>query len=362
MTISEEGKTLTMRAPDNWHAHFRQGQLLQYLVKVFIDSGWRHRVVAEPNTLPPKLTGVLAMEYALEISHYAKGIEGGKKFQPIATIQLTEETTREMIYDAFLLGVRVIKVYPRYVTTHSANGVVDYTKIYPALSYAEQLDMVVQFHPEHPSYDVMGRRKESEFRKILIDIVRKFPLLKVSVEHVSSADMVQWVKDQSDAVGASITIHHLYVTSDDLNGYSERSGGLICVHDGGFKPGAKDPEDRTAVQNAAFSGDKKFWYGGDDAAHLKSKKECARASCGAWNTIPALPMLISLFEKHGFLSNLERFISENGARFYSLPLNKEKVSFVRESWKVPMECEVPGLNDSIVPFFAGEEMEWKLLT
>ena len=350
-----------MRAPDNWHVHFRQDALKDYLVPIFISSGWRHRIMAEPNTIPPKLTGKLAVEYGEDIRQRARQFPGGQTFEPVVTIQITEETTPDIVKESFMLGVRVVKVYPRYVTTHSHNGVVDYFKIYPALAVAEELSMIVQFHAEHPSYDFIGRLKESAFRKILDDIRHVFPDLRISVEHVSSQDMVLWVLDQPENTGAGITVQHLYVTSDDLAGYSERSGGLICVHDGGFKPGAKDPSDRNAVRGVALSGNPKFWYAGDDAAHLRKKKECFRAMCGVWNTIPALSLLISFFEKNAKLEKIEPFLSEFGARFYGFEPNKETATFIREEWTVPMECHVPDLNDSIVPFFAGEKMEWRFL-
>ncbi len=365
MQIVRDGKgdptLIRMRLPDNWHVHFRQGLLLVFLVTFFIKYGWRMRLVAMPNTQPANLTGKMAREYADEIERVAHGIPGGEKMVAVATMQITEATTGNMIRDAFANRVRVFKVYPRYVTTHSENGVVDYTLIYPALAVVEALGGVAEFHSEHPSYSIIGRLKEEMFIFILDDIRQHFPKLRISVEHVSSKVMIQWVKVQPDNVGASLAIQHMTVTSDDLNGYSQRSGGLLCVHDGGFKPGAKDPEDREAIIDAATSGNPKFWYGGDDAAHLKSKKECARPACGAWNTIAALSMLISLFIKRGCLERLEAFLSEFGARFYGYPINEETLSVARVEWVVPKEVPVPELNDSIVPFYAGETMDWEVV-
>jgi dihydroorotase len=362
MIISPDGKEITMRTSDNWHAHLRQGELLEFLVPVFIDNGWRGRVLAEPNTVPPLLTGEDATAYGREIEKWAKWWTDGrgiKPFEPVVTIQVTESTTPEMVRHASELGVRVAKVYPRYVTTHSENGVSDYHKIYPALGAAEESGMIVQFHPEHPSYNVEGRFKESAFRTILDKIVAQFPGLKISVEHVSSRLMVEWVKKQGENVGASVTIHHIYQTSDDFTGYSQRSGGLVSVHDGAFKPCAKDRDDRQAIQNVTLEGNPKFWSGNDDAAHVKSKKHCG--ACGAWNTIPALSMTLSFFERNKALEKAEAFLSEYGARFYGYPLNEGVVTFRREEWQVPDEVMVPSLNDSIVPFYAGETMQWKLV-
>jgi dihydroorotase len=196
----------------------------------------------------------------------------------------------------------------------------------------------------------------------LDDIRVKYPMLKISVEHVSSADMVSWVLDQPAHVGAGITVHHLYVTADDLNGYSKRSGGLICVDDGGFKPGAKDPLDRCAVQWAALSGNPKFWYGGDNAAHPGRKKHCTRGMCGAFNAIPALSLVLSLFEKSGKIEGAEKFLAESGALFYGYELNQGTATFVREEWVVAEEYPVSGLDDVLISFYAKEKMEWRYIS
>src|SRR3989344_6795837 len=122
MRISKNRNMITMRVPDNWHAHFRQGNLLEFLVVTFIKYGWRGRIVAEPNTQPPKLTGGVALAYGELIRDFARNESGGHIFEPVVTIQITEQTTPEIIRKAYALGVRVCKVYPRYVTTHSENG------------------------------------------------------------------------------------------------------------------------------------------------------------------------------------------------------------------------------------------------
>lgn len=361
MFIAQDRNSFTMRAPDNWHVHPRQGILMDYLIAIFIMWGWRHRIVAEPNTIPPKLTGAEAIEYGEAIRRCARQIPGGQTLEPVVTIQITEETTPQTVREAFAMGVRVFKVYPRYVTTHSENGVVDYFKIYPALAVIEELGGIVQFHAEHPSYDVMGRLKESAFREILDGIRRTFPRLKISIEHVSSEDMILWVLDQPENVGAGIAVQYLYLTSDDLAGYSKRSGGLVCPHLGAVKPGAKDPSDREAVRKAALSGNRKFWIADDDAWHLRSKKECAQDACGLGNTIASLSLLISFYESHDKLPAVEPILSEFGALFYGYPLNEGTATFVREEWVVPEEIPIPELNDSLVPWFAREKMGWKFV-
>lgn len=360
MMVNMKQGIITMRAPDNWHVHFREGLLMEFLIPIFIYNGWQHRLVAEPNLKDPILTGEHAIRYGMEIEKIAHKVTGGKNFRVVVTIQITETTTAETIRDAWARGVRVCKVYPRYVTTNSEHGVVDYTLIYPALAECEKVGMIVQFHPEHPSYDVIGRLKEHAFIAILSDIRLHFPKLKISVEHVSSKVMIDWVLAQDEYVGAGLTIQHMLLTSDDLTGYSKMSKGKICVHYG-YKPLAKDPIDREAVISAATSGNPKFWYGGDDAAHLKSAKHSGEAPCGAWNTEAAIPLMIGLFISRGCLGRLEAFLSEYGARFYGYDLNKETITFERKSRKIPAEVAVPALNDSIVPFWYEQDVDWCLM-
>ena len=145
--------------------------------------------------------------------------------------------------------------------------------------------------------------------------------------------------------------------AQDVLGYSAASGGLMRVHCG-CKPQPKRRDDRDALRNAAFSGEPRFFYGGDDAAHLKRNKEAAASACGVWNTAAALPLLVALFEQHGRLDGLEPFVSEFGAAFYGYPLNSETVSLVRETWTMPHE--VPALDDAIVPMWAGEPLAWRV--
>lgn len=191
MNISSDGKTITMRAPDNWHAHFRQGVLIAFLVSFFIRFGWRRRILAMPNTTPPKLTGPEALDYAEQIKSIGRQMPNGGSFEPIAVIQITEQTTPEMIREAIRLGVRVGKVYPYFVTTNSENGVKDYKKIYPALAVAEELGMVVCFHGEDPDFEVEGLDKEAAFLVILDEIVCNFSRLKIVLEHITTAAAVK---------------------------------------------------------------------------------------------------------------------------------------------------------------------------
>ncbi len=348
--------------PDNWHCHFRQGPMMMWMVKMLNENGWCGRVLSMPNTNPPILNGEEAMTYFREISTESFRYEGNT-LTMVPTIQITEQTTPQMIKSAWRRGIRVAKVYPRYVTTNSENGVVDYTKIYPALSPMEDLSMVACFHPEHPSYSVEGLLKEAAFTEVLDKIRMVFPRLRVVVEHVTTGAMARWVYCQPvGLVGATITSHHLFITMDDVLGYSEASGGKMNVHNG-CKPQAKWREDRDFLVKTALSGDPHFFYGGDDAPHLEGDKHSG--SCGVFNTTVALPLLIELFVNEGKLLELEQFLSVNGARFYGYKVLDRVVSktltFICSPWQVPSRYPVPNTNGAVVPFMAEKTMKWKLV-
>lgn len=343
--------------PDNWHCHLRQDAMLPWMVQMLHESGFRGRVLAMPNTQPPILTGEEAMEYFERICGYTNNLTNS--FSPVMTIQVTESTSPATIREAWNRSVRVGKVYPRYVTTNSENGVVDYKKIYNALSEAQNLGMIVCFHPEHPSYEVEGLLKEDSFIEILKDIRLVFPRLKIVVEHVTTAAMAIWVYCQPvSVVAATITPHHAFITLDDVLGYSESSGGKMCIHNG-CKPQAKWRADRDFLVRTILEGDHHFFYGGDDAPHLKENKY--GGACGVFNTPVSLPLLIQLAVENDSLEQLQKFLSVNGATFYGYPIADEHITFVREDWQVPAEYEVPGTGSSVVPFMAGKTMNWKLV-
>jgi dihydroorotase len=348
-------------ACSNLHTHWRNGPMASWMVDMLIGNGFRGVVLGMPNTKPdPLLEGDDAIAYFqrdIEPALLRHPVE--KRFTPILTIQITEQTTPAMIQRACELGIRAAKVYPRWVTTHSENGVLDYEKIFPALMEAERRKMIVCFHAEDPSFNVPGRKKESNFILILKMVRRECPKLKIVVEHISSHEMVKWVwKEDTEYVAATIAVQYLAFTSDDVLGYSESSKGLIQVHNG-CKPQYKDPEDREAVQEAALSGDPRFFYGGDDAAHFESAKH--DGACGTFSTPVAIPWLISWFKQRGAYPKLNSFLAHYGPDYYGFARPQGKLIFQKKTWKVPPKYPVPGTNQSVVSLFAGEEMGYQLM-
>ncbi len=360
MQISADGNQITMRLPDNWHFHFRQGELLAFLVPICLQYGWRARLVAEPNTDPAKTNGHMTIAYKVEIETEAKKHPRSEKFEVIPALQITEHTTKEDIYLFHQLGGRVAKVYPLNVTTNSANGVYDYIKIYPALAACEALGIRVQFHAQHPSYDVEGWYKEIRFLELIAEkILNHFLGLRISIEHIQSALGVQWVESHSPRVVAGVTIQHMVQTIDDVIGYSEASGGKGCAHNM-YKPHAMLLADQAEIIRVILAGNPKFFYAGDDAWHFAKNKHCAKIACGAANTLATLAKLTKLFKKHNALHLLEPFTSEYGANFYGFPLNEGTLTILRNNWTIDKELAVPGTNEIVIPWCAGDKEEWQV--
>jgi dihydroorotase len=345
--------------PDNWHCHLRQRVMLVWMVKMSIESGFRGRVLDMPNKKPDPILEYEGVERYCRETQIALSLhKPEKRFTLVSTIQLTEQTTGVALRRAAQRGVRVVKSYPRFVTTNSELGIENYANLHPKFEVMEECGIVWSSHCEHPSYEVEGLHKEARFIEILECVRKRFPRLKIMVEHATTEIMLQWVLSQDPRyVRATLTAHHPFLTLDDVLGYSRRSKGLMCMHHG-CKPQPKHRSDTVAIQAAITSGDPHFVYGGDDAAHLKQDKYLG--ACGVFNTTVALPLLIQLFEERGALCHLDNFLSQYGAEFYGFERNEGKLTFVKEPWTVPDEYPVPGTGDSVVPFLAGTEMLWKL--
>lgn len=358
--IDHGNSTVTIVRPDNWHAHYRRGLVLKMMVDLFMRCGWG-RVLAMPNI--PILDADQMVGYRDEIMGAITGDVtkrlGNDEFQPVMTIQITPQTTPKMVFAAKKSGAIAGKVYPRYVTTNSEHGVVNYPDIYPALEAMQECGMVAQFHPEHPSNDIEGVYKEPQFWSILWDIIHKFPDLKISAEHLTTGYSVEQVLKAPDNVCASITVHHLALTLDDVIGYNHPEGKNGLRPDNYCKPIAKMKRDRNALIEAATSGNPKFFYGGDDAPHTEENKYSACGCAGVFNTRVALPALVQLFEQAGKLMKLENFTSQFGADFYGFPPNEGTVTLVKKDWVVP-ESERPGHLKPVPNWLGGETLRWKL--
>jgi len=335
-------QTLTIRRPDDWHLHLRDGEMLKrvapYTARQFA------RAIVMPNLVPPITTAEAAEAYRERIVAAA-----GAEFTPLMTCYLTNQTDPEELASGFDGRVWVAaKLYPAGATTNSASGVTDIRNIYPALERMQAIGMVFCVHGEvtDPEVDLFDR--EAVFiERVLEPLSRDFPELKIVLEHVTTAEAVQFVEGSGANIGATVTPQHLIINRNAIF-----AGGLrphaYCL------PVAKREKHRLAVRKAATSGSAKFFLGTDSAPHAREAKESACGCAGIFNAPFALEAYATVFEEEGALDRFEAFASVNGPSFYGLPLNEGSVTLERAEVTVPEEI------DGLVPFLAGETLRWRL--
>jgi dihydroorotase len=340
-------QTLTIRRPDDWHVHLRDGEMLRavapYTARQFA------RAIVMPNLVPPITTVEAAAAYRARIVAAA-----GVGFTPLMTCYLTDETSPDELARGFQDGVWIAaKLYPAGATTNSASGVTDARNITAALERMQKIGMVLCIHGEVTDPDVDVFDREAVFiERTLEPLTRDFPQLKIVLEHITTAEAAQFVESAGPQVAATVTPQHLIINRNAIF-----AGGLrphaYCL------PVAKREKHRLAVRKAATSGSPKFFLGTDSAPHAVHAKESACGCAGIFNAPFALESYATVFEQEGTLEKLEAFASENGPRFYGLPLNDGTVTLERAEMRVPERIESDGID--LVPFHAGETLHWKLL-
>ncbi|NKB56956.1 MAG: dihydroorotase [Alphaproteobacteria bacterium] len=338
---------LTIREPDDWHLHLRDDAMLALATD--ITARQFARAIVMPNLVPPVTTVAAAEAYRDRI---LGALPQGRRFTPLMTAYLTDEIDADEIGTGFERGVfAACKLYPAGATTNSAAGVTDVRKIRPVLERMQTIGMPLLVHGEVASSDIDIFDREAVFLEtVLAPMLRDFPALKVVLEHITTADSVQFIQAAGPTLAATITPHHLRI---DRNALFE--GGLrphaYCL------PVAKRRHHRTALRQAAVSGDPKFFLGTDSAPHLKQDKESACGCAGIFSAPAALESYALTFDEEGALDRLEAFASEFGPRFYGLPLNEGTISLHREAHTLP-ETITRG-DVSVVPFHAGETLAWR---
>jgi dihydroorotase len=337
---------IEIRRPDDFHVHLRQGELLDAVLPLTARDFARGLVM--PNTTPPICTADDAERYRKEILSTDK-----TGFKPLMTIKITERTTPDMVWRAADAGVIAGKLYPRGVTTNSQDGVEDFDKLRPALTAISSTGMVLCIHGEMPGEFCLDR-EDKFITEVLPAIVSDFPDLRVVLEHVSTEVGIEWVLEHQARVrvtrlAATITAHHLLLTLDDV------VGDLLSPHHF-CKPLAKRPADRSALVRAATSGNEAFFFGSDSAPHLRSAKECAEGCAGVFTAPVALSTLAEVFDEAQSLHQLEKFTSINGAKFYGLAPNTERLTLSRRPFAVPDSYS------GIIPFRAGRTLSWSVLS
>jgi dihydroorotase len=341
---------LTLKRPDDWHLHLRDGAAM---ASVLGDSARRFgRAIVMPNLKPAVRTTQQALHYRERI---LAALPEGAAFEPLMTLYLTEDTPPEEIARAKLSGrVFGVKLYPAGATTHSDEGVTRISRCFHTLEKMEQMGLPLLVHGEStdPAIDVFDREK-AFLEEVLGPMLERFPELKVVLEHITTRDAAQYVEVTGPNVAATITAHHLLMNRNALF-----LGGIRPHHY--CLPVLKREEHREALVEAATSGNPKFFLGTDSAPHSRQAKEMACGCAGIYTAHAAIELYAIAFEEAGALDKLEGFSSEFGAQFYGLPPNRDTITLVREDWKVPET--LPFGAEQVVPLRAGEILPWKLST
>lgn len=311
--------SLTLRRPDDWHLHLRDGAMLEGV----IGDTSRHfaRAIIMPNLVPPVVTTTDAAYYRDRI---LAAIPKGDRFHPLMTLYLTEHTDADDVEAGKESGlITAVKLYPAGATTNSHGGVRDMDKAMPVLERMAKIGLPLCVHGEvtTPEVDIFDR--EAVFIETVLEPLRKrLPELKVTMEHVTTKDGVDYILGADRNLAGTITTHHLIINRN-----------AILV--GGIKPHyyclpvAKREEHRLALRAAATSGDARFFLGTDSAPHIDPLKECACGCAGVYTSINTMSCLAHVFEQEGALEKLEAFTSLNGPAWYGLPFNEETITLVR---------------------------------
>lgn len=339
---------VTLQTPDDWHLHFRDGDMLRETVPA--TARCFQRAIVMPNLVPPVTTASMALAYQSRIE---QARPEGSTFQPLMTLFLTNQTSRQDILEAKAAGIVAAKLYPAGATTNSDAAVDGIEALYPVFETMVECGMLLLIHGEvtESHVDIFDREK-AFIDRYLSQIVSRFTSLKVVFEHITTGDAVEFVNSSSMNVAATITPQHLLLNRNDL-----LVGGVrphnYCL------PVLKRSTHQAALRAAVASGSSKFFLGTDSAPHEKHRKENACGCAGCYSAWSALELYAHVFEELGVLDKLEGFASHHGADFYGLPRNTGSVTLVKESWIVPEEITLPDGNP-IVPFFAGQTVNWKL--
>ena len=339
--------TLTIRRPDDWHVHLRDGDILKgvlpYTARQFA------RAIVMPNLAPPVSTVAAGADYRARI---LAALPAGMDFTPLMVAYLTDHIDPDELARGHEQGVfTAAKLYPAHATTGSAHGVTDVAHIRPALERMAQIGMPLLVHGEVTDAEVDVFDREAVFiERTLAPLVRDLPDLKVVFEHITTEEAAQFVLDGGPNVAATITPQHLHINRNAM-----LVGGIrphaYCL------PVAKREKHRLALRKVATSGSPKFFLGTDTAPHAKHLKEAACGCAGIFNAPYALESYAQVFEEEGALDRFEAFASLNGPAFYGLPVNDGTVMLVRGEVQVPDLIDANGT--AIVPFHAGEVLCWR---
>lgn len=347
-------RTITLRRPDDWHLHLRDGEemrsVLGHTARVF------GRALIMPNLKPPVRQTCDALSYRRRILQALEATPKHRYFNPLMTIYLTDDTSiTDIVIAAASEYILAAKLYPANATTNSAAGVTDIEGLDPVFGAMAKNGLVLSIHAE-TLIDAQGKEvdifdREASFIKTLDSIIERHPDLRIVVEHVTTRKMVEFVQAAGPNVAATITAHHLLFNRNALF-----KGGIRPHHY--CLPVLKREEDRQALLAAATSGSPGFFLGTDSAPHARDTKEAACGCAGCYTAHAALPLYAEAFDTAGALNRLKGFASHFGADFYRLPRNTGTVTLIQEPWTTPETF--PYGEKTLVPLRAGEKVLWQI--
>jgi len=342
---------LTIRRPDDWHLHLRDGEML----KSVLPETARHfaRAIIMPNLIPPVVTGAEAAAYRDRI---LAALPAGADFTPLMTLYLTENTDPEDMAAAHACGlVTAVKLYPAGATTNSASGIGDFDKVRPVLEKMAEIGLPLCVHGEvtDPEVDIFDR--EAVFIDQVLDPIRRtIPGLRVVMEHITTSEGVDYVRAHGEDLGATITTHHLIINRNHM---------LV----GGIKPHyyclpvAKRERHRLALRGAATSGEAQFFLGTDSAPHVDAQKQQACGCAGCFTASNTMSCLAEVFESDGALDHLEAFTSLNGPAFYRLPVNETYLTLTKGA-PTRMPDKIQTGDGPVTVFDPGFALHWRVGT
>jgi dihydroorotase len=341
-------KTLTIRRPDDWHLHLRDGDVLK---GVIADTS-RHfaRAIIMPNLVPPVVTTSDAEAYRQRI---LSALPESDRFEPLMTLYLTESTDPDDVEKGKNSGlIRAVKLYPAGATTNSHGGVRDFEKAMPVLERMAKIGLPLCVHGEvtTPEVDIFDR--EAVFIETVLDpLRRRLPELKVTMEHVTTSDGIDYIKSSKANLAGSITTHHLIINRNDI-----LVGGIrphyYCL------PVAKRESHRLALRAAAVSGDSRFFLGTDSAPHVDPLKECACGCAGIYTSVNTMSCLAHVFEQENALDRLEAFASLNGPAWYGLDANEETMTLEKRDQQLTFPAKRETVAGAITVFDPGFPLFW----
>ncbi|WP_394564158.1 dihydroorotase [Pantoea sp. SGAir0180] len=339
---------LTIRRPDDWHIHLRDDDMLNTVLPY--TSAVNGRAIVMPNLVPPVVSVAAGEAYRNRI---LAALPDGHAFTPLMTCYLTDSLEADELARGFQSGLfTAAKLYPAHATTNSSHGVTNIASIASVLERMQTLGMPLLVHGEVTDSHIDIFDREARFIETVMEPLRKqFPALKVVMEHITTKDAADYVESANENLAATITPQHLMFNRNHMLVGGIRPH-LYCL------PILKRNTHQQALRRIVASGHPRFFLGTDTAPHLRHLKESSCGCAGVFNAPTSLPAYATVFEELNALQHFEAFCSENGPRFYGLPLNDGTLTLVREPWTVE-ESIAMGAH-TLVPFLAGETLNWRI--